>query len=69
MRKDFDLEHPLIEIKGLRKVIGTKEVLENVSLIFPKGSSTVNLEKSGNKTAVTGISFSSLTLSPEKRDK
>lgn len=48
MRKDFDLEHPLIEIKGLRKVFGTKEVLKNVNLIFPKGSTTVILGLSGS---------------------
>jgi len=48
MRKDFDLEHPLIEIKGLRKVFGTKEVLKDVNIIFPKGSTTVILGLSGS---------------------
>ena len=43
----FDEKHPLIEIKGLKKVFGTKEVLSNVNLIFPKGSTTVILGLSG----------------------
>ncbi len=50
MRKDpsqFDLEHPIIEIKHLQKVFGTKEVLKDVNLIFPKGSTTVILGLSG----------------------
>jgi len=47
MQKTFDLEKPLIEIKGLKKVFGTKEVLSNVNLIFPKGSTTVILGLSG----------------------
>lgn len=48
MRKDFDTAHPLIEIKGLQKVFGKKEVLKNVNLIFPKGSTTVILGLSGS---------------------
>jgi len=48
MKKTFDLEHPLIEIKHLQKVFGTKEVLKDVNLIFPKGSTTVILGLSGS---------------------
>ena len=50
MRRDpskFDIENPLIEIKHLQKVFGTKEVLKDVNLIFPKGSTTVILGLSG----------------------
>jgi len=47
MRPTFDEEHPLIEIKHLQKVFGTKEVLKDVNLIFPKGSTTVILGLSG----------------------
>ena len=44
---EFDKENPLIEIKHLQKVFGTKEVLRDVNLIFPKGSTTVILGLSG----------------------
>lgn len=47
MKKTFDTENPLIEIKHLQKVFGTKEVLKDVNLIFPKGSTTVILGLSG----------------------
>jgi phospholipid/cholesterol/gamma-HCH transport system ATP-binding protein len=47
MRLTFDETKPLIEIKGLQKVFGTKEVLKSVNLIFPKGSTTVILGLSG----------------------
>jgi phospholipid/cholesterol/gamma-HCH transport system ATP-binding protein len=47
MRPTFDEENPLIEIKHLQKVFGTKEVLKDVNLIFPKGSTTVILGLSG----------------------
>ncbi|SFV57054.1 Methionine ABC transporter ATP-binding protein [hydrothermal vent metagenome] len=47
MRPSFDEKHPLIEIKHLQKVFGTKEVLKDVNLIFPKGSTTVILGLSG----------------------
>ena len=47
-KREFDLEHPIIEIKHLRKVFGTKEVLKDVNLIFPKGSTTVILGLSGS---------------------
>ncbi|CAA6810339.1 MAG: Methionine ABC transporter ATP-binding protein [uncultured Sulfurovum sp.] len=47
MQKIFDLKNPLIRIEGLQKVFGTKEVLKNVNLIFPKGSTTVILGLSG----------------------
>lgn len=50
MKKDpsrFDTNNPLIEIKHLQKVFGTKEVLKDVNLIFPKGSTTVILGLSG----------------------
>lgn len=47
MKKEFDLDKPLIKIEGLQKVFGTKEVLKNVNLIFPKGSTTVILGLSG----------------------
>jgi phospholipid/cholesterol/gamma-HCH transport system ATP-binding protein len=43
----FDEKHPLIEIKHLQKVFGTKEVLADVNLIFPEGSTTVILGLSG----------------------
>ncbi len=43
----FDEKHPLIAIKHLQKVFGTKEVLKDVNLIFPKGSTTVILGLSG----------------------
>ncbi|MCK5853785.1 MAG: ABC transporter ATP-binding protein [Sulfurovaceae bacterium] len=43
----FDEENPLIEIKHLQKVFGTKEVLADVNIIFPKGSTTVILGLSG----------------------
>jgi phospholipid/cholesterol/gamma-HCH transport system ATP-binding protein len=46
-KMEFDLEHPIIEIKHLKKVFGTKEVLKDVNLIFPKGSTTVILGLSG----------------------
>ena len=45
---DFDEQNPLIEIKHLQKVFGTKEVLKDVNLIFPKGSTTVILGLSGS---------------------
>ncbi|CAA6824063.1 MAG: Methionine ABC transporter ATP-binding protein [uncultured Sulfurovum sp.] len=47
MKKTFDTENPLIEIKHLQKVFGSKEVLKDVNLIFPKGSTTVILGLSG----------------------
>ncbi|CAA6801497.1 MAG: Methionine ABC transporter ATP-binding protein [uncultured Sulfurovum sp.] len=47
MSRGFDEKNPLIEIKGLQKVFGTKEVLKDVNLIFPKGSTTVILGLSG----------------------
>jgi phospholipid/cholesterol/gamma-HCH transport system ATP-binding protein len=47
MKKAFDTENPLIEIQHLQKVFGTKEVLKDVNLIFPKGSTTVILGLSG----------------------
>jgi len=46
-KMEFDEAHPLIEIKHLKKVFGTKEVLKDVNLIFPKGSTTVILGLSG----------------------
>jgi phospholipid/cholesterol/gamma-HCH transport system ATP-binding protein len=46
-KMEFDEEHPLIEIRHLQKVFGTKEVLKDVNLIFPKGSTTVILGLSG----------------------
>jgi len=46
-KMEFDLQHPIIEIKHLKKVFGTKEVLKDVNLIFPKGSTTVILGLSG----------------------
>jgi len=46
--REFDLEHPIIRIEHLRKVFGTKEVLKDVNLIFPKGSTTVILGLSGS---------------------
>jgi len=47
MQPLFDEKDPLIEIKHLQKVFGTKEVLKDVNLIFPKGSTTVILGLSG----------------------
>ncbi|CAA6806855.1 MAG: Methionine ABC transporter ATP-binding protein [uncultured Sulfurovum sp.] len=47
MKKIFDTENPLIAIEHLQKVFGTKEVLKDVNLIFPKGSTTVILGLSG----------------------
>lgn len=47
MKKTFDTQNPLIEIQHLQKVFGTKEVLKDVNLIFPKGSTTVILGLSG----------------------
>ena len=47
MRPIFDEKNPLIEIKHLQKVFGTKEVLKDVNLVFPKGSTTVILGLSG----------------------
>jgi len=44
---DFDEKNPLIKIEHLQKVFGTKEVLKDVNLIFPKGSTTVILGLSG----------------------
>ncbi len=46
-KMEFDEEHPLIAIRHLQKVFGTKEVLKDVNLIFPKGSTTVILGLSG----------------------
>jgi len=46
-KQDFDLDNPLIKIEHLQKVFGTKEVLKDVNLIFPKGSTTVILGLSG----------------------
>ena len=46
-KMEFDEKNPLIEIKHLQKVFGTKEVLKDVNLIFPKGSTTVILGLSG----------------------
>jgi len=43
----FDEKNPLIEIQHLQKVFGKKEVLADVNLIFPKGSTTVILGLSG----------------------
>jgi len=48
MKNKFNLSTPIIEIKGLQKVFGTKEVLKDVNLIFPKGSTTVVLGLSGS---------------------
>ncbi|CAA6822047.1 MAG: Methionine ABC transporter ATP-binding protein [uncultured Sulfurovum sp.] len=47
MKKTFDTQNPLIKIEHLQKVFGTKEVLKDVNLIFPKGSTTVILGLSG----------------------
>ncbi|HHS92117.1 MAG TPA: ABC transporter ATP-binding protein [Campylobacterales bacterium] len=47
MQQIFDTQNPLIEIQHLKKVFGTKEVLKDVNLIFPKGSTTVILGLSG----------------------
>jgi len=47
-KMDFDEKNPLIAIKHLQKVFGTKEVLKDVNLIFPKGSTTVILGLSGS---------------------
>ncbi len=47
LNREFDLENPLIKIEHLQKVFGTKEVLKDVNLIFPKGSTTVILGLSG----------------------
>ena len=47
LNREFDLENPLIKIERLQKVFGTKEVLKDVNLIFPKGSTTVILGLSG----------------------
>ena len=47
LNRKFDLENPLIKIEGLQKIFGTKEVLKDVNLIFPKGSTTVILGLSG----------------------
>lgn len=46
--RHFDLDHPIIEIKHLQKVFGTKEVLKDVNMIFPQGSTTVVLGLSGS---------------------
>jgi phospholipid/cholesterol/gamma-HCH transport system ATP-binding protein len=46
-KMEFDEKNPLIAIKHLQKVFGTKEVLKDVNLIFPKGSTTVILGLSG----------------------
>ena len=46
-KMEFDEKNPLISIKHLQKVFGTKEVLKDVNLIFPKGSTTVILGLSG----------------------
>ncbi len=46
--REFDLENPIIKIEHLKKVFGTKEVLKDVNLIFPKGSTTVILGLSGS---------------------
>ncbi len=35
--REFDLENPIIKIEHLKKGFGTKEVLKDVNLIFPKG--------------------------------
>jgi phospholipid/cholesterol/gamma-HCH transport system ATP-binding protein len=48
IKNKFDLSTPIIEIKGVQKVFGTKEVLKDVNLIFPKGSTTVVLGLSGS---------------------
>ena len=48
LNRKFDLENPLIKIEGLQKIFGTKEVLKDVNLIFPKGSTTVILGLSGS---------------------
>ena len=48
IKNKFNLSTPIIEIKGLQKVFGTKEVLKDVNLIFPKGSTTVVLGLSGS---------------------
>ena len=47
MKREFDIENPLIKIEGLQKVFGRKEVLKSVDLIFPRGSTTVILGLSG----------------------
>ena len=44
---EFDEKNPLIKIEHLQKVFGTKEVLKDVNLVFPKGSTTVILGLSG----------------------
>lgn len=44
----FDLANPIIKIQHLRKVFGTKEVLKDVNMIFPQGSTTVILGLSGS---------------------
>lgn len=46
-KMEFDEKNPLIAIEHLKKVFGTKEVLKDVNLIFPKGSTTVILGLSG----------------------
>ena len=46
-KMEFDEGNPLIAIEHLQKVFGTKEVLKDVNLIFPKGSTTVILGLSG----------------------
>jgi len=47
MQQLFDTKNPLIEIQHLQKVFGTKEVLKDINLVFPKGSTTVILGLSG----------------------
>lgn len=46
-KMEFDEKNPYIKIEHLQKVFGTKEVLKDVNLIFPKGSTTVILGLSG----------------------
>ena len=46
-KMEFDEENPFIKIEHLQKVFGTKEVLKDINLILPKGSTTVILGLSG----------------------
>jgi len=50
-------EEPIIQIKHLKKVFGTKEVLKDVNISFPKGSTTVvlGLSGSGKSTVIKHI--------------
>jgi phospholipid/cholesterol/gamma-HCH transport system ATP-binding protein len=50
-------EEPIIQIKHLKKVFGTKEVLKDINISFPKGSTTVvlGLSGSGKSTVIKHI--------------